>query len=96
MNKEELIRKAYEAQKFSYSPYSGFQVGAALLAKSGKVSSANGVIDCIGYVGSAVFNVAVVPIMNAFGWGGTILSWCGIMLLGAASTVFATTKKEKQ
>ena len=27
MNKEELVKKAYEAQKFSYSPYSGFQVG---------------------------------------------------------------------
>ena len=64
------------------------------LAKSGKVSSANGIIDCIGYVGSAVFNVAVVPIMDAFGWGGTILSWCGIMLVGVASTLFATTKKE--
>ena len=65
------------------------------LGKSGKVSSANGVIDCIGYIGAGVFNVAVVPIMDAFGWSGTILSWCGIMLVGVASTLFATTKKEK-
>jgi sugar phosphate permease len=64
------------------------------IGKSGKVSSANGIIDCIGYVGASVFNVAVVPIMDAFGWGGTILSWCGIMLVGVASTLFATTKKE--
>ena len=39
MTKEELVKRAYEAQKVSYSPYSGFQVGAALLTKSGKVYS---------------------------------------------------------
>ena len=33
----ELVKKAKEAAKFSYSPYSGFTVGAALLTKSGKV-----------------------------------------------------------
>lgn len=59
------------------------------LGKSGKVSSVNGVIDCTGYIGAAVFNVAVVPIMDAFGWGGTILSWCGIMLAGLFSTFLA-------
>lgn len=34
---EELIRLAYEAQKHAYTPYSHWQVGAALLAKSGEV-----------------------------------------------------------
>jgi len=33
----ELIRHAFEAQKRSYSPYSEFRVGAALLGKSGKI-----------------------------------------------------------
>lgn len=37
MNKEELIKKAQEARKLSYSPYSNFKVGAALLTKSGEV-----------------------------------------------------------
>lgn len=32
-----LIEKALEARKNSYSPYSGFMVGAALLAKSGNI-----------------------------------------------------------
>ncbi len=32
-----LIDKAKEAKKFSYAPYSNFNVGAALLASSGKV-----------------------------------------------------------
>lgn len=35
--KKELINKAYEAMQYSYSPYSGFCVGAALLTKSGKI-----------------------------------------------------------
>ena len=50
MNKEELVKKAYEAQKFSYSPYSDFQVGAALLTGSGKV-----------YTGCNIENAAFSP-----------------------------------
>lgn len=50
MSKEELVKKAYEAQKFSYSPYSGFQVGAALLTKNGKV-----------YTGCNIENAAFSP-----------------------------------
>lgn len=37
MNEKELIIKAVEAQKNSYSPYSNFAVGAALLSTGGKV-----------------------------------------------------------
>ena len=33
----ELMKAAAKAREYSYSPYSGFRVGAALLAKSGKV-----------------------------------------------------------
>jgi hypothetical protein len=48
--------------------------------------------------GKLVFQIwdeeKIEAIMDAFGWGGTILSWCGIMLVGVASTLFATTKKE--
>lgn len=33
----ELINKAKDAMKFSYSPYSEFKVGSALLCKNGKV-----------------------------------------------------------
>ena len=34
---EKLITKAIEAREKSYSPYSNFRVGAALLAKSGEI-----------------------------------------------------------
>lgn len=37
MDSKELIQKAVEARKLSYSPYSHFAVGAALLCKDGTV-----------------------------------------------------------
>lgn len=37
MKKEELVLKAKEARELSYSPYSHFKVGAAVLTKSGEV-----------------------------------------------------------
>ena len=45
-----LVKKAYEAMQNSYSPYSGFKVGAALLTKSGKV-----------YTGCNIENAAFSP-----------------------------------
>ena len=46
----QLIQTAVEARKNSYSPYSNFKVGAALLTKSGKV-----------YTGCNVENAAYSP-----------------------------------
>ena len=37
MSEKELARLAIKARNFSYSPYSGCKVGAALLSSSGKV-----------------------------------------------------------
>lgn len=37
MDKQQLIRLAFEAREQSYSPYSGFKVGAALLTENGQV-----------------------------------------------------------
>ena len=37
MDQEQLIAKAIAARKLSYSPYSNFAVGAALLCKDGQV-----------------------------------------------------------
>ena len=51
MNTEkELVKAAYEAQKYSYSPYSGFEVGAAILGKNGKI-----------YFGCNIENAAYSP-----------------------------------
>lgn len=45
-----LVREAYEAQKMAYVPYSGFEVGAALLAKDKTV-----------YRGCNIENAAYTP-----------------------------------
>lgn len=37
MKYQELLNEAMEARKMSYSPYSGFKVGAALLCKDGSI-----------------------------------------------------------
>jgi cytidine deaminase len=37
MNYTDLVKKAYEAMEYAYTPYSKFNVGAALLTESGKV-----------------------------------------------------------
>ena len=50
MEKQELIREAIAARKRSYSPYSHFQVGAALLGRAGKV-----------YTGCNIENAAYTP-----------------------------------
>ena len=50
MTDNELILKAIESMKNSYSPYSEFKVGAALLSESGKV-----------YTGCNIENVAFGP-----------------------------------
>lgn len=39
MKNEELIAVALDARKKSYSPYSGFRVGSALICRNGKVFS---------------------------------------------------------
>ena len=46
----ELIRAAFKARSFAYTPYSHFKVGAALLAKNGMV-----------YTGCNIENVGYTP-----------------------------------
>ena len=50
INRELLIEKAFEAQKFCYTPYSNFNVGAALLTSDGTI-----------YQGCNIENAAYTP-----------------------------------
>ena len=54
MRPEELIKKAKEAMEKAYAPYSGFQVGAALLCEDGRV-----------YTGCNMENAAFSPTLCA-------------------------------
>lgn len=51
MNNKELLKIAEEARKHSYSPYSKFAVGAALLTKDGKVFTGCNV-ECASFGGT--------------------------------------------
>lgn len=53
-SEKELVDLALEAMKGAYSPYSGFKVGAALLAKSGEV-----------YTGCNIENASYTPTVCA-------------------------------
>lgn len=46
MTNQELIKKALEARQNSYSPYSNYKVGAALLTEDGKVYLGTNVENC--------------------------------------------------
>ena len=46
MTHQELIKKALEARQNSYSPYSNYKVGAALLTEEGKVYLGTNVENC--------------------------------------------------
>lgn len=50
ISNQELMKQAMKARTFSYSPYSGFAVGAALLCKDGSV-----------YTGCNIENVSYSP-----------------------------------
>jgi cytidine deaminase len=48
---KKLLEMAYEASKFAYAPYSNYNVGAALLTKSGKIYTGCNV-ECASYSGT--------------------------------------------
>ena len=50
METEKLIREAFQARRMAYTPYSHFQVGAALLTKEGRI-----------YRGCNIENAAYTP-----------------------------------
>ncbi len=66
------------------------------LGKTGKVSSANGVLDCSGYVGASLANIGFAAAMEKFGWKGIIVIWGCIMLAGSLITLAATRSRRKE
>lgn len=66
------------------------------LAGSGKVSSANGVIDAAGYAMASLANVLFSTFVGRLGWGGIVNMWYIIMLIGAAVSFIKLIMKKKQ
>ena len=66
------------------------------LARSGKVSSANGVIDAAGYAMASLANVLFSTFVGRLGWGGVVNMWYIIMLIGAAVSFIKLIMKKKQ
>lgn len=66
------------------------------LARSGKVSSANGVIDAAGYAMASLANVIFSGGVSRLGWGGIVNMWYIIMLIGAAASAGKLLLRKKQ
>lgn len=65
------------------------------LGKTGHVSSANGVIDCMGYLAASIATIIFAKVAEAFGWQGMIISWGAVSLTGCI-VAWITNGKQKQ
>ena len=56
------------------------------LGKTGRASSANGVLDCTGYVAAALANLLFGGIATGAGWQTVLLLWASVGIIGLATT----------
>lgn len=64
------------------------------LGKTGKVSSVNGVLDCIGYIAAAIANMLFAGIMGSIGWNAVFILWSAIGISGVTATLFVNKKQK--
>lgn len=64
------------------------------LGKTGRVSSVNGVIDCIGYIAAALANLLFASVMSNVGWNTVYILWASIGVTGLITT-FIFKRKEQ-
>ena len=63
------------------------------LGKTGRVSSANGVIDCIGYIAAASANLLFANVMSNVGWNTVYILWASIGMIGLCATFIFKRRK---
>ena len=64
------------------------------LGKTGRVSSVNGVIDCIGYIAAAAANLLFANVMSRIGWNTVYILWASIGAIGLCTTLIFKRKKK--
>ncbi len=67
----------------------------AIYAEPDSVSSLSGTLNFMTYVGSALSTYGFALLSEKFGWGGTIISWLGVSVLGMAMCSIANIKSKK-
>ena len=63
------------------------------LGKTGRVSSVNGVIDCIGYIAAAGANLLFANVMSNVGWNTVYILWSLIGVIGLVTTFVFNRRK---
>ena len=63
-SREELVTRAAQAREKAYAPYSGYDVGAALLAKSGRIYTGCNVENAVYPLSTCAERVAVVKAVS--------------------------------
>ncbi len=64
------------------------------LGKTGRASSANGVIDCTGYVAAALANLLFGGLLTRVGWTVVIFVWASVGVIGLITTLFVRKKNK--
>ncbi len=64
------------------------------LGKTGKVSGANGILDCTGYIAASAATTLFAHTVGAFGWKGLTAAWGVIPLIGLGA-VYINCRREK-
>lgn len=64
-------------------------------AESGLVSTLNGFLDFSGYVAATLANLLFSFTVAFVGWGGIVLMWCALALLGILAALLASGKRKK-
>lgn len=65
------------------------------LGKTGKVSSVNGVLDCMGYIAAALANLLFASVMSNVGWNTVYILWASIGVIGLITTFIFKRKEQK-
>lgn len=65
------------------------------LGKTGRVSSVNGMIDCIGYIAAAATNLLFANVMSNVGWNTVYILWASIGVIGLSTTFIIKRKEQK-